>query len=179
MGLMGAAMGDHYDLDGAPSVDLREDADDQRKIRGAILSDTIGNVRRAATVAVTPQTSVGDTIRAMNAGHVGCALVLQDRKLLGIFTERDVLRKVAGTITDLDGTPVATVMTREPSTLLESALIAHALRKMVAEGYRHVPLVDDQHNAIGVVAVRDLVAWIVALLPETVATLPPPPKPAG
>ena len=172
-------MGDHYDLDGAPAVDFRDDADDQRRIRGAILSDAIGHVRRPPMVTVTPETSVGETIRVMNAGRVGCALVLRGRKLVGIFTERDVLQKVAGKVPDLEATPIVTVMTENPSTLLESALIAFALRKMVAEGYRHVPLVDDHGDAIGVVAVRDLIAWIVDLLPETVTTLPPPPKPAG
>jgi CBS domain-containing protein len=168
---------DHYDLDGAPSVDLQEDADDQRKIRGAILSDEIRHVKRAPLVTVAPSTSIATTIDAMNNHHVGCALVLDEGQVQGIFTERDVLRKVVGKVADLAATPIAAVMTRDPSTLPESALVAFALRKMVEEGYRHIPLVADDggKRAVGVVAVRDIVAWIVALLPEAVTTLPPEP----
>jgi CBS domain-containing protein len=166
-------MANSYDLDGAPSVDLHDDADDQRKIRGAILSDAVGRVKRAQLVTVAPATSILVTIEAMNHHHVGCALVVEHGQILGIFTERDVLRKVVGRVTDLAATPVSAVMTRNPSTLPESALVAFALRKMVEEGYRHIPLVaDDGKRPVGVVAVRDIVAWIVALLPEAVTTLP-------
>ena len=171
-------MATNYDLDGAPSVDLDEDADDQRKIRGAILSDAIGRVKRAELVTVAPETSIGATIDAMNHRHVGCALVVESGEILGIFTERDVLRKVAGKIVDLASAPVSSVMTRGPATLPESALVAFALRKMVEEGYRHIPLVaEDGKRPVGVVAVRDIVAWIVALLPEAVTTLPAKPSP--
>ena len=169
-------MNDNYDLDGAPSVELKEDAADQRKIRGAILSDAIAHVKRAPLVTVSPSTSIADTMRAMNEQRVGCALVVERGAIAGIFTERDVLRRVAGQIHNLAATPISLVMTREPSVLPQSALVAFALRRMVSEGYRHVPLVaDDGKTPVGVVAVRDIVAWIVALLPESVSTLPPTP----
>ena len=169
-------MTDNYDLDGAPSVELKEDAADQRKIRGAILSDPISRVKRAPLVTVTPSTTIADTMRMMNEQRVGCALVVDKGAIAGIFTERDVLRRVAGQIHELNTTPISLVMTREPSTLPETALVAFALRKMVSEGYRHVPLVaSNGKTPVGVVAVRDIVAWIVALLPESVSTLPPKP----
>ena len=167
---------DSYDLDGAPSVEFTEDAHDQRKLRGAILSDAIGRVKRGRLVSLAPSTSIADALHAMNEHRVGCALIVEHDEIAGIFTERDVLRRVAGKLVDLSATPVSSVMTRSPSTLPETALVAFALRKMVAEGYRHIPLVAaDGKRPVGVVAVRDIVAWIVDLLPEAVSTLPSKP----
>jgi CBS domain-containing protein len=72
-------------------------------------------------------------------------------------------------------TPVSMVMTPDPDTLPANASIAFALRKMTMEGYRHIPLVNDDGSPAGVVAVRDIVAWLVGLLPEGVYNLPPEP----
>jgi CBS domain-containing protein len=111
----------------------------------------------------------------MNGGHVGCALVVRDGKLVGIFTERDVLRKVAGAKLDLTATPVEQVMTPNPDTLPATASIAFALREMSVEGYRHIPLVNADGSPEGVVSVRDIVTWLVEFLPATVLNLPPSP----
>jgi CBS domain-containing protein len=124
---------------------------------------------------VVPATAtVAEAMRLMNESHVGCAIIAQNGRLAGIFTERDVLRKVAGLI-DPQKTSVGKVMTTEPDTLPASASIAYALNKMSVEGYRHIPLVDAEHRPVGVVAVRDIVAWMCTLFPSSVLNLPPEP----
>lgn len=155
------------------SSEFDEAYEDERKVRGALFSEELGNVPRRDPLLVEVSTSVGQTIRLMNERHVGCALVLRGGKLAGIFTERDVLRKVAATTMDVEHTPVEHVMTANPDTLPPSATVAFALREMSVEGYRHIPLVDADGSPSGVVAVRDIIVWLVDCFPASVHNLPP------
>jgi len=152
-----------------------EEIESEWELKHAIFEQPLAAVPRRATLVVSVASSVADVIRAMNEQHSGCALVVQGGRLAGIFTERDVLRKVAGSTIDVRKTSVADVMTSDPDTLPASASIAFALRKMMEEGYRHLPLVDASGCPEGVIAVRDIVAWMVSLFPETVQNLPPEP----
>lgn len=158
-----------------PVSEFEEAYHDKLEIRGAILGQPLGAVPRRPLITVEADTPLAEVIRILNEKHQGCALVVRDGRLAGIFTERDVLVRVVGRPLDLERTPVEKVMTANPDTLPESASIAFALRKMSQEGYRHVPLVDDEKRPVGVVAVRDIVAWMVELFPATVYNLPPEP----
>jgi CBS domain-containing protein len=149
--------------------------DDEKQIRGAIFSEPLSKVPQRPLVTVSVNASISQAIQAMNEKHVGCALVVRDGKLAGIFTERDVLTRVYGKNLALDA-PVMRVMTEDPDTLPDSASIAYALRRMSVEGYRHVPLVDAQQRPTGVVSVRDIVAWICDLFPASVLNIPPQPE---
>lgn len=166
---------------GAEGVSEFEEAyDDWRDLSPDFVRDafgeSIGNVPRREMITVAPSTSIADTVRAMNEGHVGCALVVQGGKLAGVFTERDVLTKVAARSLDAHATPVASVMTADPDTLPAHASVAYALHRMSVEGYRHVPIVDAANRPVGVVAVRDIVAWICDMFPKAVLNLPPVPS---
>jgi CBS domain-containing protein len=154
--------------------EFEESYDDEKQIRGAIFTEPLSKVPQRPLVTVPITATVLQAIQAMNEKHVGCALVVRDGKLAGIFTERDVLTRVAGKTLALD-TPVNKVMTADPDTLPDSASIAYVLRHMSVEGYRHVPLVDAQQKPTGVVSVRDIVAWICDLFPASVLNIPPQP----
>jgi CBS domain-containing protein len=160
--------------DDVAASEFEESYTDQREIRGAILRESLGKVPRRPMLVVPATANVAEALRLMNEAHVGCAIIVRDGKLVGIFTERDVLRRVAGQI-DVAHTPVVNVMTADPDTLPASASIAFALNKMSVEGYRHIPLVDGEHRPVGVVAVRDIVAWMCSLFPSSVLNLPPAP----
>jgi CBS domain-containing protein len=148
--------------------------DDERQIRGAIFAEPLSKVPRRPLVIVPITATVGNAVSAMNDKHVGCALIVRDGRLAGIFTERDVLQKVLGKAIPLEA-PVERAMTPNPVTLPDSASIAYALRHMSQEGYRHVPLVDGTGRPIGVVAVRDIVSWVCNLFPAAVLNIPPTP----
>ena len=125
--------------------------------------------------SIGEKATVLQAAQVMNEHKIGALIVLEGDHVAGMFTERDVLRKVAGSTIDVRKTSVADVMTSDPDTLPASASIAFALRKMMEEGYRHLPLVDASGCPEGVIAVRDIVAWMVSLFPETVQNLPPEP----
>ena len=148
--------------------------DDQQRIRGAILETPISDLPLRDPILISPTASVADAVKSMNDHHTGCVLVGRDGKLIGIFTERDVLTKDFFRL-DSHTVTVETVMTRNPETLEPDNSVAFALNKMSVGGYRHIPIVEGD-KPIGVLSVRDVVDFLVDLFPEDVLNLPPTPN---
>ncbi len=150
-----------------------ETSDDIEKISGAILTEPIRGLELREPIFVHPDTAVGDATIAMNNAHVGCVLVTEGNRLIGIVTERDILKKVVGRLgTD---SPVERIMTPNPETVGMDDGIAYALNKMHVGGYRHIPVLDKQGHPVGVVSMRTIVRFIVSLFPAVVLNVPPEP----
>ena len=90
--------------------------------------------------------------------NVGAVLVLEDGRLAGIMTERDIMRAVARGLRD--DTVVSDCMTVDPETIAPDDTIDHAAVLMIHGGYRHLPVVDGD-AVVGVLSIRDLVAVVV------------------
>jgi CBS domain-containing protein len=148
---------------------------DEREIRGAILSEPIWHLAKRKPLEVPPTVSVRDSVRLMNEQRRGCVLVVEEGRLAGIFSERDLLRLLDEN-RPLAEIPVGQVMTRNPEVLRPEHGIALALNKMSVGGYRHIPLVDAEGKPVGLIAMRDIVAFIVSLFPDAVLTAPPDPS---
>ncbi len=127
----------------------------------SIMTDLIRELNPRSPIAVSDESSVAEALEAMLNGNVGCVLVTDDDgRLVGVFSETDVVRRVAGTIDDLSAVPVKDLMTPRPSALPADAPIAHALHLMSLHGFRHVPLVDAAGRPEGVISSRDIVQFI-------------------
>jgi CBS domain-containing protein len=151
-----------------------EDAyEDIEKTSGIILTEPIRGLELREPLCVQPDTALRDATTAMNSARVGCVLVTEGHRLVGILTERDILKKVVGQL-DLD-CPVAQIMTLNPETVGMDDGIAYALNKMHIGGYRHIPVLDRQGRPVGVVSMRDVVKFIVSLFPAAVLNVPPEP----
>lgn len=124
-------------------------------------------------VCVAPTASVRTAIECMNSHSLGCVLVEDKDRLVGIFTERDVLTKIVGTGADIDATPVSEVMTEDPETLSPDDKVSFALNKMTVGGFRRIPLIDEEGRAAGVVSMRNVVDYMVELFRTEVLNLPP------
>ena len=148
--------------------------DDQQRIRGAILETPISELPLRDPILISATSTVADAVKSMNDHHTGCVLVGKDGKLIGIFTERDVLTKDFFRA-DSHTVSVESVMTPKPETLEPDDSIAFALNKMSVGGYRHIPIVD-AGKPVGVLSVRDIVDFLVDLFPGDVFNLPPNPK---
>ena len=120
------------------------------------------------------EANVGDVLSRMRSDRSGCAMVTRDEKLVGIFTERDLLRIVQEEA-DTSSIPVGQAMTAQPDVLRPDNRIALALNKMSEGGFRHIPLVDGRGRPVGIVAMRDIVRFIVSMFPDAVLTVPPDP----
>ena len=103
--------------------------------------------------------SMNDTVRnaaqEMTEKKIGAVAILDDGKLVGIFTERDIMQRVVAAGLDPDGTPVGTVMTRELVVASPDEDMDSALHKMQSIRCRHLPIVDEG-NLVGMLSLRDL-----------------------
>jgi len=111
----------------------------------------------------------------MKRAHLSCVLVVEHDHLVGVFTERDVLTKVAAQEIDVDRTPVRACMTPNPEWLELDDELVYALHRMSVDGYRHIPLVDAQGRPTALVSMRAIVEYLVVLFPQEILNLPPSP----
>ncbi len=128
----------------------------------------IGELPRRQVCRVEPSATLGEVYRRLAEEHGVAVLVCEGSKLLGIFTERDVLYRTA-----LEGdleTPVGELMTRNPVTLSDDDRLVEAIRTMVEQGFRHVPVAGDE---LGLVGGRDVLQMIAEYFPEALLNLPP------
>lgn len=150
------------------------DAQMYSSIDASILRRSLKTIMKPA-ITVTIDTPINDCVRLMQKKRIGCVLVTSHNKLLGIFTERDVLKKILGASFDMDQTPITEVMTTNPQVLNEIDTIAYALNFMDLGGYRHIPIVNNVFEPVGIVSVKDIVSYFVEHFADEVLNLPPHP----
>jgi CBS domain-containing protein len=121
----------------------------------------------------SPTQSLREVIDLLSAAKQGCALVCDSERLIGLFTERDVVALMASGA-DLDQ-PVSATMTRSPVTVTATDSVASAITKMSTGGYRQLPVVDDQSKPVGLFKVSCILNYFVEHFPSTIYTLPPEP----
>ena len=118
----------------------------------------MGLLKVASTPAATvrPEQTVLDAVKLMDAERVGAVAVVVDNRLVGMFTERDVMRRVVLTEKDPATTPVSEVMTPSPVVARREMSEREAFRIMVDKHFRHLPVVDASGAVIGIVSLRRL-----------------------
>lgn len=115
---------------------------------------TVRDVMSTEIVSVGASATVAEAATLMGKLHVGSALVMDGAAPVGIFTERDIVRALAADF-DAAGHSVSHWMTPDPETVDPGVTAHEALERMLAGGYRHLPVVDDG-TTIGIVSIRDL-----------------------
>jgi CBS domain-containing protein len=123
---------------------------------------------------VRPAQSVADAVALMRHEEVGCVLVCEDERVVGIFTERDLMRRVLAAGLPLS-MPVTECMTPNPVVVHPKEPIGAAVRRMEEGGYRHLPVVDEAGRPVGVLSVKRIVRYLVEHFPGTVYNLNPDP----
>lgn len=141
-----------------------------------VLKDArIRHLNLPAPPLVAPSTAVSEVIRRMQAVHCPCVLVVEDGKLIGVFTERDVLNKLTGESALLER-PVREFMTPDPVTLTAEHSLDDAIEVMSEGGYRNVPIIDEDGRPVASLPAAAIVNFIVAHFPKDVYNLPPRPE---
>lgn len=116
-------------------------------------------VRDQSLLVFAPDATVQEAAIGMADRHVGAVLVAEDDKLVGIFTERDLLTRVVAKDAKPDELRLKDVMTANPDTLKPDDIAVDALHRLAKAGYRHLPVLDGE-NIIGIVSLRDLYACV-------------------
>ena len=123
----------------------------------------LSDVTHHTPLTIEPGALAADAVRQMQDAGVGCLLVQErDGTLRGVLSERDLLMKLPDT--SLDGVMVRDLMTSDPVVLRADDSIAVALHKMAVGGFRHIPLVEENGHATGIVSARDVFRHILASL---------------
>lgn len=138
------------------SMDVPESA---QVVSESDLTIPISSVRMTRPRSVAPMQTVRDAIGEMKGDPTGAVVVMESGRVVGIFTDRDVLKKAAARLGVLDE-PVALYMTPDPVVLREDDTMAYALNKMGDGGFRHIPVVRDS-DLVGMITVRDIMNWVL------------------
>lgn len=137
--------------------------------------ESVSRLRPTPPFTVAPNEAVGVVVALMRRAHIGCVLVCEGDRLLGLFTERDLLRRVLAVGLPLS-TPVRECMTEDPVVVRPKESIGAALRSMEQGGYRHLPVVDEAGRPVGVLSVKRIVHYLAEHFPATIYNQPPDPN---
>lgn len=111
----------------------------------------------------------------MKAARRGAVVVEDHGVLAGMFTERDLMSRLDHSDVLWQHTVVRDVMTPHPTVVHPEDSLAEALRRLVSERRRHMPVVDDNGKVLGLLSIRDILAFIAGKFPEEMINLPPDP----
>jgi len=153
-----------------------EDREEDRRyaeISGTHLTDPLRVLNPAPAVVIGPDASVEDAVALMKEARSGCVLVVEDHRVAGIFTERDLLMRVVSEGAAPAATAMRDVMTRDPECLSPEDTIGFALHKMSVGAYRHLPIVDAEGKPAGIVTQQSGVRYLAGFFPGDVINHPP------
>lgn len=134
-------------------------------------SETVSRLNPTQPLLIQATQPVADAVKMMRDRKVGCVLVCEQRRIVGIFTERDLLRRVMTQNKPLH-TPMRECMTADPVTVHPKDSISCAIKRMQKGGYRHLPVVIDD-RPVGILSVKRIVHYLVEHFPAMVYNLPP------
>jgi CBS domain-containing protein len=122
---------------------------------------------------------VGDpmwkVVEAMRSKNRGAVLVAEEGRLVGIFTERDLVSRLDHDDALWSHVLVKDVMTPHPTVIRPYESVAEAMRLLLQGRRRHLPIVDDQGQVLGLLSIRDILTYVASKFPEEMVNLPPTP----
>jgi CBS domain-containing protein len=138
----------------------------QNRVERSLMEDPVSVLRPKPPITVVPTTTVPQAIQVMLSHNLGSLLVVDGNgKLVGILSERDLLKKVAPLPDPYAELQVEDIMTANPEAVTAEDTLAFALHKMDVGGYRHLPVLSGEKPS-GVISVRDMLRHITRLCKE-------------
>lgn len=144
----------------------------ETRIEEILRKDFIRSMEIEPVPSIPSTTRLREVIATMQKRRVAAVVITEKERVVGIFTERDVLNRIVGLSLNED-LPISDVMTREPRVLSPDDRIADAIRLMTEQGYRHIPLVDREGRNVGLISARDIVEFTAQHYPKEIFNLPP------
>ena len=133
-------------------------ADAAEGLARSVMEDNLSRLDQDETISVAPNTPALEVTERMKISNSGCALVVDEGKLVGIFTEHDILKRMS-TTGELTSIPVKDLMSSDPETLHEKDSVAEALTKMSLGRYRHIPF-QKADGSYAVASIRSVLKYI-------------------
>ena len=166
----------HENLEGADQcascqMDLQPLArpEPETPLEDSLMNEDVSSLGAKQAIMVSPDTTLRDAVETMVANKIGCVLVHDGSRLVGILTERDLLLRVGLDMAELENEPVSRLMTAEPLTLDCEAPLVFALNYMTLRDFRHLPLT--RAGALeGIISLRDFLGLLFRTYPDIAAS---------
>ncbi len=126
----------------------------------------IAAIMRTPVASVAEDDTLTEVAQVLVDNEIGAVAVLRHDRVLGVVSERDMVGQIAAG-TEMDLTTAGDIMTTDLVTVDPAEPIIAAAQRANAALVRHLPVLDDQRNPLGFVSVRDLLAVLVAAIPES------------
>ena len=126
----------------------------------ALAEESVAAIQYRPAAFATPNTPIHKAVEQLANLHVACLLIEEEKRLIGVFSDRDVLDKVALEFDQIKDKPVSAVMTKDPAFVYESDSSAAALSVMAVLGFRHVPVIDVKHKALGIISPQRVTTFL-------------------
>lgn len=140
------------------------------------INEPIESMTYKEPISVSKDEKLNVVINLFKDNDVSSIFIVEKNELLGIFTERDIVRKIAGENVDISLETIEAYMTKNPETLTVDQPIAYALNKMAAGGFRHVPLLNKEKKLMGCLSFRDIIEHLADFYSNEILNLPPTPE---
>jgi len=137
------------------------------------INDPISSLGLKLPLMIEMGTNMKNALEILQGKEQNCILIVENNILKGIITERDILLKVTGKGFDLDLVTVDEFMTKTPEYLSPEDPLAYALNKMHVGGFRHVPIVNDSMEPVGLISISNIISTIADYFSMEIINLPP------
>lgn len=124
----------------------------------------------SAIYHISPHATAYECSAKLNELGVGALLVMEGEKLIGIISERDIIRKLVVNKSNPDATHVADLMTKDPLTVLPETTVQEAMKLITEKRFRHLPVVANG-KLLGVISIGDLTRWVMLQQEYEIAAL--------
>jgi CBS domain-containing protein len=121
------------------------------------MTETLADIVKPNFIEVAPEDTLGEVAERMTEKNVGAVIVKDFGKLIGILTERDLLKAMAARVHSSEAR-VRQWMTEDPITVPGETALTEAAQVMIDNGFRHLPVLDEGGQVVGVVSLRRVVA---------------------
>ncbi len=138
-----------------------------------LIEDSIMELKPELSLKMFPESTVAEVVQTMIDQQASAAMIVHHDALVGIFTERDVLMKIADRYDEVAHEPIRKFMTASPEVLQASDSIAFGLNRMAVKSVRHIPILQDD-KPIALVRTRDVLRFLAGRCPQVDEVLPEP-----
>lgn len=128
---------------------------------------TVGLLMKKRLTTATPYETVVVAADRMVEANLGALLVVDNDRLVGIISERDILHRVVSRRRDPETTTLSMVLTPNPTSVTEDTTIEECIQIIKKRGFRHLPVINAYRNPIGVVYSRDLLEHVLGLIEDS------------
>ena len=135
----------------------------ENQLERSVMYDQVKSLKQNPPVIISESATIGEAMDLMTSSNVGALLVVDKLgNLTGIFSERDLLRRIADLQADYKNLPITQFMTPRPESVSTTDTLNFVLQKMDAGGYRHVPVLENG-RPVSIISARDMLRFLTRL----------------